>query len=137
MTERLYYKDSHLSEFDALVVSCEENKGRFEIILDKTAFFPEGGGQSGDSGYIGDVRVFDTHERGGEVVHYASSPIEAGKAVRCKLDFDIRFRRMQNHSGEHIVSGIVNSMFLYDNVGFSKPYFATAIKYCFAANAKK
>ncbi len=118
MTERLYYKDSHMCAFDATVIDCKENKGRFEIILDRTAFFPEGGGQSGDSGNIGGVRVFDTHERGGDVVHYCEAPIEAGTLVRCELDYELRFRRMQNHSGEHIVSGIVHSMFGFDNVGF-------------------
>ncbi len=118
MTEKLYYIDSHLREFRATVTGCYENKNRYEITLDKTAFFPEGGGQSGDSGYIGGVRVFDTHERGGEVLHYCEAPIETGATVECRLDWDTRFRRMQNHSGEHIVSGIVHEMFGYDNIGF-------------------
>ena len=118
MTERLYYNDGHLCEFSATVTSCNALKGRYEITLDRSAFFPEGGGQAGDSGYIGGVRAFDTHERGGEVFHYAEAPIEVGTAVTCKIDYDLRFRRMQNHSGEHIVSGIVHSMFGYDNVGF-------------------
>ncbi len=118
MTERLYYADSSMSEFSATVVSCEENKGRYEVVLDRTAFFPEGGGQSGDSGTLDGVRVLDTHEKGGEVVHYCDAPIAVGKSVSGKLDFDLRFRRMQNHSGEHIVSGIVNKMFGFDNVGF-------------------
>lgn len=118
MTERLYYADSSIAEFSATVVRCEQNKGRYEIVLDKTAFFPEGGGQSGDSGTLDGVRVFDTHEKGGEVIHYCDAQIAVGKSVLGKLDFDLRFRRMQNHSGEHIVSGIVNKMFGYDNVGF-------------------
>ena len=118
MTERLYYSNGHLCEFDATVLSCEKNGERYEIVLDRSAFFPEGGGQLGDSGYIGEIRVFDTHERGGEVFHYANEPASVGTTVHCKIDFDIRFRRMQNHSGEHIVSGIVNKMFGYDNVGF-------------------
>lgn len=118
MTERLYYADSSISSFSATVVRCEENKGRYEIVLDKTAFFPEGGGQSGDSGMLDSVRVFDTHEKGGEVIHYCDAPITVGHTVSGKLDFDLRFRRMQNHSGEHIVSGIVNSMFGFENVGF-------------------
>ena len=118
MTERLYYADSSISSFSATVVQCEENKGRYEIVLDKTAFFPEGGGQSGDSGTLDSVRVFDTHEKGGEVIHYCDAPIAVGKTVFGQLDYDLRFRRMQNHSGEHIVSGIVNKMFGFDNVGF-------------------
>ena len=118
MTERLYYSNGHLSEFEATVVSCEKNGERYETVLDKSAFFPEGGGQLGDSGYIGEVRVFDTHERGGEVFHYSGEPLAVGERVKCKIDFDVRFRRMQNHSGEHIVSGIVHKMLGYDNVGF-------------------
>ena len=118
MTERLYYKDSHLRAFDATVIGCEESKGRYEVVLDWTAFFPEGGGQQGDSGYIGEVRVLDTHERGGEVVHYCAEPICVGASFHCELDWETRFRRMQNHSGEHIISGIVHSMLGLDNVGF-------------------
>ena len=118
MTERLYYKDSHLRAFDATVIGCEESKGRYEVVLDRTAFFPEGGGQQGDSGYIGEVRVLDTHERGGEVVHYCAEPICVGASFHCELDWETRFRRMQNHSGEHIISGIVHSMLGLDNVGF-------------------
>ncbi len=118
MTEKLYYIDSHLREFDAKVTGCAEKENKYEITLDKTAFFPEGGGQLGDSGYIGGVRVFDTQERGGEVVHYCEAPLTVGDTVHGELDWDIRFRRMQNHSGEHILSGIVYEMFGYANVGF-------------------
>ena len=118
MTERLYYKDSHLAEFDAVVVACEQIKNGFAVILDKTAFFPEGGGQSGDSGYLNGVRVFDTHEKNGEVLHYTECEIAAGTAVAGKIDWERRFRFMQNHSGEHIVSGIINSITGFNNVGF-------------------
>ena len=61
MTQKLYYIDSHMKTFTATVTACAQNGDRYEIILDRTAFFPEGGGQLGDSGYIGSVRVFDTH----------------------------------------------------------------------------
>lgn len=118
MTEKLYYTDSHIRSFTAKVLSCTEAKGRFELVLDRTAFFPEGGGQAGDSGLIGGVRVFDTHERNGEVVHYADAALETGKEYPCELDWEQRFRRMQNHSGEHIVSGLVNRKYGYSNVGF-------------------
>ena len=118
MTEKLYYKDSHLREFGATVLSCEPYKNGFCAVLDKTAFFPEGGGQLGDTGYIGNARVTDTRENGGEVVHYCDSLLDVGSKVECRIDWDVRFRRMQNHSGEHIVSGIVHSLFGYDNVGF-------------------
>ncbi len=118
MTEKLYYINSFTKEFEATVLECKENEGHFEILLDKTAFFPEGGGQGGDSGTIGDVQVFDTHEKGGEIWHYTSSPLAAGEKVTGTLDFDKRFSRMQCHSGEHIVSGIIHSLFGYENVGF-------------------
>lgn len=118
MTDKLYYKDSHIKSFTAKVLSCEAVKERYEIILDKTAFFPEGGGQSGDSGYIGSARVFDTHEKDGSVIHYAEKAVTAGEEYDCRIDWEQRFRRMQNHSGEHIVSGLVNRKYGYSNVGF-------------------
>lgn len=118
MTEKLYYEDSHIKSFTAKVLSCEQVKNGYELILDKTAFFPEGGGQSGDSGYIGSVRVFDTHEKNGVVVHYAEDAVTVGEEYDCRIDWEQRFRRMQNHSGEHIVSGIVNRKYGYSNVGF-------------------
>ncbi len=118
MTEKLYYADSHMKEFTARVTSCEHDGKRWCVTLDRTAFFPEGGGQAADSGYIGDVRIFDVHEKGGKILHYAENEIPVNAEYPCRIDWDQRFRRMQNHSGEHIVSGIVNKRFGYDNVGF-------------------
>ena len=118
MTEKLFYNDSFLAEFDAVVLECVSKGDRFEILLDKTAFFPEGGGQGGDSGKIDKAEIFDTHEKQCEIWHYATSPVEVGKAVKCVIDFDKRFSRMQCHSGEHIVSGLIHSLFGFDNVGF-------------------
>ena len=118
MTERLYYADSHMKEFTARVTSCENDGKRWCVTLDRTAFFPEGGGQAADSGYIGDVRVFDVHEKDGKILHYAEIQIPVNEEYHCRIDWEQRFRRMQNHSGEHIVSGIVNKRFGYDNVGF-------------------
>jgi len=118
MTEKLYYADSHMKEFTARVTSCEHDGKRWCVTLDRTAFFPEGGGQAADSGYIGNVRIFDAHEKGGKILHYAENEIPVNEEYHCVIDWDQRFRRMQNHSGEHIVSGIVNKRFGYDNVGF-------------------
>ena len=118
MTDKLYYIDSHLREFRATVTGCVNENGIFEVTLDRTAFFPEGGGQLGDSGYIGESRVVDTQERDGEIIHYCEKELHVGDSVDCRLDWDIRFRRMQNHSGEHILSGIIHEIFGYDNVGF-------------------
>lgn len=123
-TEKLFYKDSHLKEFTATVISCEEavspkgeRKG-YRIVLDQTAFFPEGGGQFGDRGMLNDIKVYDTHEKNGIIYHETKEPIKEGTCVAGKLDFAERFARMQQHSGEHILSGIVHSLYGYDNVGF-------------------
>ncbi len=118
MTRKLYYEDSHIREFDAVVSSCAEREGFFEIVLDKTAFFPEGGGNPADTGTLGSVNVLHTFEREGEVVHRCDSPLEAGSAVHGAIDWDRRFSNMQNHSAEHIVSGIVHRRHGFANVGF-------------------
>lgn len=118
MTEKLYYKDAKIKKFDAVVLSCEENKGKFAVILDKTAFFPEGGGQPSDTGLLNGVRIENVQENGDAIVHYACEPIAAGTTVSGEIDWDKRFRFMQNHSGEHIVSGIIHSMTGFNNVGF-------------------
>ena len=116
--EKLYYQDPHMREFDARVVSCAPGKHGFDVVLDRTAFYPEGGGQPGDTGMLGGVRVSDTHERGGEIVHYCDAPLETGSRVHGALDWQRRFDLMQQHSGEHLVSGIIHRRFGYDNVGF-------------------
>lgn len=111
------YDDGHLFEFDAEVISCENKNGDYLTVLNQTAFFPEGGGQYGDTGTINGVEIFDTQIENGIIYHYSRSPVEIGNA-HCVLDKEKRFRRMQNHSGEHIVSGIVHRLYGYDNVGF-------------------
>ena len=118
MTEKLYYTDAFLQEFDATVVACTEENGRFYIALDRTAFFPEGGGQFGDSGTLGGIAVFDTQEKGGEILHCTSAPLPVGTRVHGVLDFEKRFRRMQCHSGEHVLSGLLHSLYGVNNVGF-------------------
>ena len=118
MTEKLYYKDSHLFTFEAAVLDCREEKKGYSVVLDKTAFFPEGGGQLADTGVLGGVRVLDVHERGGEIRHYTDAPLEIGAHVEGCVDAEQRLRRMQNHSGEHILSGLVHNTYGFDNVGF-------------------
>ena len=118
MTEKLYYKDSHLFAFDAIVIDCREEKKGYSVVLDRTAFFPEGGGQLADTGTLGGVRVTDVHERDGEIRHYTDAPMMTGESVHGEIDKEQRLRRMQNHSGEHILSGLVHSTYGYDNVGF-------------------
>lgn len=118
MTERLYDLDSYLTTFTATVRACAPTDGGWRVTLDRTAFFPEGGGQAGDSGRLGEARVLDTLEADGEVCHITDTPLAVGETVTGEIDFAKRFDRMQNHSGEHIVSGIVHRRFGYHNVGF-------------------
>lgn len=120
MTEKLYYQDSHRKSFTAQVISCEwdEKKACYGVILDRTVFFPEGGGQYADTGVLGGVQVEDARERGDEVVHFLKQPLEPGSQVEGCIDYEDRFSKMQQHTGEHIVSGLVHRHFGYDNVGF-------------------
>ena len=118
MTEKLFYVDSHMITFSAVVEACENKGDYFEAVLDRTAFFPEGGGQYADTGVIDGVKVLDVHERDGIIYHKVEEALEVGKTVEGSIDWEERFSKMQNHSGEHIVSGLVNSTFGYDNVGF-------------------
>lgn len=117
-TVRLYYQDAHLREFSAHVVSCEPEKDHWAVVLDQTAFYPEGGGQPGDTGTLDSVRVLDTHARGEEIVHDCDAPLTPGSAVQGTIDWARRFDYMQQHSGEHVVSGIIHRRFGYENVGF-------------------
>lgn len=122
MTEKLFYKDAYQKTFEATVIECREGKKGYEIILDQTAFYPEGGGQPGDIGYLKTegqkVEVTDTHEKDGEILHFCGQPLEKGSKVTGSIDWERRFDLMQNHSGEHIVSGLVHHKFRYNNVGF-------------------
>lgn len=118
MTEKLYDENSHLREFTATVLdSCKAADGFFTL-LDRTAFFPEGGGQSADTGYINGVRVYDVQINGGVIYHYTEKPLEVGEKVTGVIDFERRFRHMQSHTGEHIISGIVHRLYGLNNTGF-------------------
>ncbi len=118
MTVKLYENDAYIKEFEATVLSCDETDGGYCVVLDKTAFFPEGGGQQADTGYINDAKVLDVQEKDSVITHKVDKALTVGESVSCKLDWDIRFARMQGHTGEHLVSGIIHSMYGYDNLGF-------------------
>ena len=118
MTEKLYEADAYVSEFSATVLECIQADDFYKIVLDKTAFFPEGGGQAADIGVLNDVKIFDVQIEDGVIYHYADNTLEIGSKVLGKLDFDRRFNFMQNHTGEHIVSGIAHGLFGVNNVGF-------------------
>lgn len=117
-TRKLYYEDSHMTQFSATVLSCEQTGKGYAVILDATAFYPEGGGQAGDTGTLGAVRVLDTREQEEAVVHLCDGAVEVGSMVEGCIDWAARFDRMQQHSGEHIVSGIINRRYGYHNTGF-------------------
>lgn len=121
-TIRLFDQDSSRRTFEGNVLSCERGENGYLIVLDQTAFFPEGGGQSGDTGVLyseeEQVLVKDVQEDGGTIFHYTESPLKAGTKVTGSLNWKERFSKMQHHSGEHIVSGLVNKHFGYHNVGF-------------------
>ncbi|MBS5081590.1 MAG: alanyl-tRNA editing protein [Clostridiales bacterium] len=118
MTEKLYYENSYIQRFEAEVLACEKQEDYYEIVLDKTAFFPEGGGQSADRGFLNGIPLSDAREKNGIVYHITSQPIHPGTSVLGEIDFKERFSKMQQHTGEHIISGIVHRRFGWHNVGF-------------------
>jgi len=118
MTEKLYDKNSYATEFEAKVLSCEKCDKGYEITLDKTLFFPEEGGQCCDRGTLGGTEITDVQIKGDVIYHYCNSPLEKGAMVNGKIDFMLRYRNMQNHTGEHIICGIAHKMYGYENVGF-------------------
>ena len=118
MTEKLYYIDSYIKSFFATVVSCSpRDDGSFDVVLDKTGFFPCEGGQSADRGFIGEASVLDVID-GEDVVHVVDASLNVGQSYKCEIDWNNKLRNLQNHSGEHIVSGLICSKYGLDNVGF-------------------
>ncbi len=117
-TIKLYENDSYIKNFTATVIACEEKDGAFLVVFDKTAFFPEGGGQDADKGVIGGIEVLDVQIKDDIIYHKLEKSLKIGSTVDCNIDWDTRFSRMQNHTGEHIVSGVIHRTFGYNNVGF-------------------
>ena len=117
-TRKLYYEDCHLSRFMGRVMGCEKREKGYFVTLDATAFYPEGGGQACDLGRLGGVNVLDVQESAEEVIHLCDGPLEVGSTVEGVIDYGRRFDLMQQHTGEHIVSGIIHRRFGYHNVGF-------------------
>ena len=117
-TEKLFYQDAYLKETTAKVLECRRREHGYEVVLDRTCFYPEGGGQPGDRGALNGIPVTDTHEKNGVVLHYTDSPLEPGTEVKAVIDWARRFDLTQQHSGEHMVSGVVHRIYGYDNVGF-------------------
>ena len=118
MTEKLYEKDGTLYDFDATVLACAKTENGYAVTLDRTAFFPCGGGQACDVGTLGGVSVSGAALVGDAVVHYTGAPLVVGATVSGEVDRSVRFPRMQCHTAEHIVSGLIHARYGYDNVGF-------------------
>ena len=124
MTEKIYEQNASVIKFEARVLSCAKGKKGFDVVLDRTAFYPEGGGQPYDTGRIEGkdfqtlAKVLEVHQRDGEIIHTCNHPIEPGTQITGVLDWDRRFDLMQQHSGEHIVSGLAHALWGCENVGF-------------------
>jgi alanyl-tRNA synthetase len=116
-TERLYYRDSFLREFDARVVSCEKDGERWKIVLDRTAFYPTSGGQPYDTGKLGDVPVIEVADAEHKVVHYASAAIPVGP-IHGTVDWARRIGHMQQHTGQHLLSAAFIELFGFQTVSF-------------------
>lgn len=118
MTQKLYDNDSHATEFDAVVLGCEKMGDVYKTELDRTLFFPEEGGQCSDRGHVDGVDIIGAELCGDTIYHISLEPLTVGKSVHGSIDFALRFRNMQNHSGEHIICGIAHKLYGYENVGF-------------------
>ena len=117
-TKKLYYDDSGLGEFTARVLCCRQTDKGWAVTLDRTAFYPTGGGQACDTGILGGAKVLEVLEEHEEVIHYCDAPLQEGAVVEGVIDWDRRLDLMQQHTGEHILSGLIFERYGYHNVGF-------------------
>lgn len=99
-------------------LECSENENGYSVVLNQTAFFAEGGGQKADEGTINGIKVLDVIENNGVIFHKIKSPLKTGDTVSGEIDWSLRYRRMQSHTGEHILSGVTHKLFGLNNVGF-------------------
>lgn len=126
LTQVIYEDDAYAKECRAKVLECKEvlrkdddrEETVYGIVLDKTVFFPEGGGQPADEGVINEVPVIDVQKEDGKIYHYVRTAFVSGDEVNLHLNFNLRYRRMQNHSGEHVFCGLLHKLYGYENVGF-------------------
>ena len=118
MTAKLYHQNG-CTQCEAAVLDCRANAdGTFDILLDRTAIYPEGGGQLSDTGYIGSARCTHARDDGGEIWHRCDRPLDIGQCVHVAADEAVRLDHTQQHTGEHMLSGLAHSMFGCTNVGF-------------------
>lgn len=117
-TEKLYYTDARLSAFTATVQACREVQDGWEIVLDRTAFYPEGGGQPCDRGTLERWDVLDVREEDGVIFHRLEKPLLPGEKVSGRVDMARRLDYTQQHSADHILTGVIHKRYGFDNVGF-------------------
>ena len=118
MTERLYYNQTYLKNFSAVVTAMREKNGKTEITLDRSAFYPTSGGQPYDTGVIGGAKVLDVVvDALGEVWHTVEGTLTEGETVECAIDWARRFDHMQQHAGEHMLAGAVYRLFGGHTIG--------------------
>jgi len=110
MTERLYYDNAYLTEFDAHVLECKPRGENFDVLLDRSAFYPTSGGQPFDTGVLGDAKVIDVNVTDGEVLHTVTAPLEIGATVHGSIDWARRFDHMQQHAGDHMIAGALHRL---------------------------
>lgn len=116
---RLYYQLPYVKTFMGVVETCEpSDKGDWVVTLNRTGFYPEGGGQPSDTGTLGQVPVLYVWEKGDQVYHRVAGPLQTGQLVEGVIDWQRRYDHMQHHTGEHILSGLIHGKYGYDNVGF-------------------
>ncbi|MBO5228366.1 MAG: alanyl-tRNA editing protein [Lachnospiraceae bacterium] len=118
VTKKLYDYDAYRTSFSATVLSCVQKGENYEVILDETLFFPEEGGQTPDKGMLGGAEVLDVQIKGDVITHVVSAALTEGETVEGEIDWQHRFYNMQQHSGEHLFSGLVYKKYGYRNVGF-------------------
>ena len=116
--QEYYYRHPYIKELDTVVLCCHACKGGYELVLKDTIFYPEGGGQPCDKGTIQGVEVIAVQREKERIVHITKQPLAPGENVHCEIDWEYRFDLMQNHTGEHIFSGVVKQLYGYSNVGF-------------------
>lgn len=119
MTDRLYYTDSYLTSFDAVVRSCHVVDGKHRVVLDRSAFYPSSGGQPFDTGRLGPETVLDVmDDDAGEVVHLLSGPLDVGTQVRGDVHWPRRLDHMQQHTGQHLLSAAFDRLVGVRTVSF-------------------
>ena len=110
MTERLYYDNAYLTEFDAIVLECRANGPHYDVLLDRSAFYPTSGGQPYDTGVLGGANVIDVNVTDGLVWHTVDQPLIPGACVHGSIDWARRFDHMQQHAADHMIASALHRL---------------------------